>query len=372
MVRDVNSGEYIMPALLTSKRMLAAGGLGAAVILTAVVAVASRGADAANIGGTIVVASYGGIDDKNHKDLFFDPFTKATGVQFQLDPVAYDQVAKLHAQEAAGNVQYSLVEPARADAAVLGEQGLLEPLPQDLVDKANKVLGPGKLIGNYAISHAVSASSFVCLADFKPCPTNAKEFFDTTNFPGRRGMYADGWLENIIYALEADGVDPKALFPLDLDRAFKKLDEIKPHINVFWKTGDQVMQIVRDKEVDMTIMWDGRANTLAADGTPIQLSDDGAMMDSPTLAIPKGAPNKDAALAFISWWIDQAEAQGEFMNREHYGEPNPDAFKYVKPEVANMISTAPGNFDKLVQPDLKWVEDHQQEAVARWTDWLQN
>jgi spermidine/putrescine-binding protein len=209
------------------------------------------------------------------------------------------------------------------------------------------------------------------LQDFKPCPKNAKQFFDVKNFPGRRGMYADGWLENIIYALEADGVAPKDLFPLDLDRAFKKLNEIKPSINVFWKTGDQVMQIVRDKEVDMTIMWDGRANTLAASGTPIQLSDDGAFMDSPTFAIPKGAPNKAAAIAFISWWIDQAKGQGEFMNREHYGEPNPDAFKYVKPEVANMISTAPGNFEKLVQPDLKWVTDHQAEAVARWTEWLQ-
>ena len=35
-------------------------------------------------------------------------------------------------------------------------------------------------------------------------------------------------------ALVADGVPKDKLYPLDLDRAFKKLDEIKPHIKVWW------------------------------------------------------------------------------------------------------------------------------------------
>ena len=40
-------------------------------------------------------------------------------------------------------------------------------------------------------------------------------------------------------ALLADGVAPSKLFPLDLDRAFHKLDQIKPNVAVWWKTGDQ-------------------------------------------------------------------------------------------------------------------------------------
>jgi len=35
------------------------------------------------------------------------------------------------------------------------------------------------------------------------------------------------------------------LFPLDLNRAYKKLDTIKPHVAAWWKSGDNSMQILR-------------------------------------------------------------------------------------------------------------------------------
>ncbi len=37
----------------------------------------------------------------------------------------------------------------------------------------------------------------------------------------------------------ADGVAPDALYPLDVDRAFRKLEQIKPHIAVWWTSGGQ-------------------------------------------------------------------------------------------------------------------------------------
>ncbi len=358
----------MISSIVLNRRTLLAAGAATLALLAGPESTERANADPS---GAIIVATYGGTDDKNHQELYFGPFSTATGVTFQLDPVAYDQVAKLQAQVKSGNIQYSLMQPARADVANLGEKGLLEPFPQDLIDKANSVLGEGRLIGKYGVTHGASASAFVCREDFATCPTNAKEFFDVQAFPGRRALYADGWLENIIYALQADGVANEDLFPIDLDRAFKKLDEIKPHINVFWKTGDQAAQIIRDKEVDMAVVWDGRANTLPRDGTPIKLSVDGAFMDSASFAVPAGAPNKEAAFAFISWWMDQAQAQGEYMNRAFYGEPNPKAFEFTQPGLIEKVSTSAGNFEKLVQPDLKWVEEHQADAVARWTDWIQ-
>ena len=57
--------------------------------------------------------------------------------------------------------------------------------------------------------------------------------FDTKKFPGKRTFYkwsAPGVIE---IALLADGVPADKLYPLDLDRAFKKLDTIKSDI-VWW------------------------------------------------------------------------------------------------------------------------------------------
>ncbi|SDX04701.1 putative spermidine/putrescine transport system substrate-binding protein [Ruegeria halocynthiae] len=60
-------------------------------------------------------------------------------------------------------------------------------------------------------------------------PSNWAEFWDVENFPGARALYnsAQSMLE---IALMADGVAPADLYPLDVDRAFEKLEEIKPEV----------------------------------------------------------------------------------------------------------------------------------------------
>jgi putative spermidine/putrescine transport system substrate-binding protein len=53
-------------------------------------------------------------------------------------------------------------------------------------------------------------------------PQTIQDFFDVQKFPGKRGVVpalGDGILE---WALIADGVDPAAVYPLDVDRALAK------------------------------------------------------------------------------------------------------------------------------------------------------
>ncbi len=49
-------------------------------------------------------------------------------------------------------------------------------------------------------------------------------------------------------ALLADGVAPDKLYPIDADRAFKKLDTIKKQ-SIFWTTNSQSQQLLVDGEV---------------------------------------------------------------------------------------------------------------------------
>ena len=46
-------------------------------------------------------------------------------------------------------------------------------------------------------------------------------------------------------ALLADGVEPKDLYPLDVDRAFRKLDQIKHYVRKWWANGSEVMQLFK-------------------------------------------------------------------------------------------------------------------------------
>ena len=79
------------------------------------------------------------------------------------------------------------------------------------------------------------------------CPKTWADLFDAEKFPGKRTFYkwsAPGVIEA---ALLADGVAPDKLYPLDLDRAFKKLDTIKDDI-IWWIGGAQSQQLLASAE----------------------------------------------------------------------------------------------------------------------------
>jgi putative spermidine/putrescine transport system substrate-binding protein len=59
-------------------------------------------------------------------------------------------------------------------------------------------------------------------------------------------------------ALLADGVEPSKLYPLDVDRALKKIEAIKPNINVWWSSGPQLALLLKDGEIDLELIWGSR------------------------------------------------------------------------------------------------------------------
>ena len=88
-------------------------------------------------------------------------------------------------------------------------------------------------------------------------PEGWADFFDTTKIPGKRGVwdYSEGGMFE--FALMADGVAPRDLYPLDLPRATKKLDTIKDDI-VFWNSGAESQELIGSGEVAMSMIWNGR------------------------------------------------------------------------------------------------------------------
>ena len=84
-------------------------------------------------------------------------------------------------------------------------------------------------------------------------PKSWADFWDVKKFPGTRAYRAnnvDGALEP---ALMADGVPPEKVYEVLSTRAGKmrainKIRELKPHISVFWGSGAQQAQLMKDAE----------------------------------------------------------------------------------------------------------------------------
>jgi putative spermidine/putrescine transport system substrate-binding protein len=84
-----------------------------------------------------------------------------------------------------------------------------------------------------------------------------------------------------------------------MDKAWAKLEEIAPHITVWYRGGSQSAQLLRDGEVDIIHMGHNRVESVIGSGKKVNYKFDGGTMDIDALMVPRGAPNKANAMRLI-------------------------------------------------------------------------
>ena len=319
----------------------------------------------------IVIAANGGTMREARDASYYRPFTKMTGTKIiPFDMEIYDQWARVEAMRRTGKTEFDIVNASAADLILHRDQ--LEPLNCDQLSNVKNTL-PGAC-DRYAMSSHAGALLLIYNKDVfgNNSPKTWADFWNVRDFPGPRALPDSGdrawWVPAA--ALLADGVAKEHLFPLDLDRAYKKMDEIKPHIDVWWKTAAQMMQIVRDKEVVMTMGFSGRAYTAIADGAPFDISWDGALQDQGYLAVLKTAPNKKKAIEFLNFMIGDVDGQVEFMNKIHYATFTQAALNKVPPGDLRFYATFPENAAKIAPTDWAWIARNQAMLNDRFNKWI--
>lgn len=123
----------------------------------------------------------------------------------------------------------------------------------------------------------------------------------------------------------ADGVAPDKLYPLDVDRAFRKLEAIKPHISVWWTSGGQSALLIQGGEVDMEMIWNGRVSAVMEAGADADYTYNQGILQNTSLCILKNAPNLATAVKFVNEAIDP-KLQANLPLNIPYGPGNPAAF----------------------------------------------
>ncbi|MCW5729942.1 MAG: ABC transporter substrate-binding protein [Alphaproteobacteria bacterium] len=314
---------------------------------------------------TIYVNTWGGSWTAAEEAAFFKPFTEATGIRVRtVAPVSY---AKLKAQVQTGSYEWDITAINQAEWLRAEREGLVEPIDWTVVKK--DALFPNAVFAN-GIAYCALGTNLVYRKDKFPNggPKSWADFWDVKKFPGTRSLYNNS-LRTVIFALLADGVPKDKLYPLDVDRALRKLTEIKPHIKVWWTQGNQSQQLIRDGEVDMMAMWNARASELAGQGVPVELVWNGATVSTTMWGVAKGAPNRKAAWEFIQFAV-QAKPQADFSNRLYYGPTNPEAFKHIKPEVAKQLPTYEENYKQIAPSNIEWEAANLASIQERFSQWL--
>tara|TARA_R110002020_G_scaffold109430_16_gene253148 strand:+ start:15120 stop:16214 length:1095 start_codon:yes stop_codon:yes gene_type:complete len=321
---------------------------------------------------TLVVRSTGGSFGDALIRNFFEPFSKATGVKVVPIKMSYgDMMAKSAAMQAAGQVEWDIISPQTYELEKLS--GLLEDIG-DCSEMPNVAeYGIANACGGHGVQYLVGGQVLSYNSDVfaEKKPQNWADLWDQENFPGPRALPNTGspWA-TLIAALIADGVEPDKVFPLDLDRAFAKLDQIKPHISVWWKTGSQAQDVMRSGDAVMTLMWSGTAYATKASGVPLGWSWNNAVADFGAWAILKGAPHPKAARAFINFYMTNPENHVNFARETGYATSNKAAQALLTEEEKTTFGAVPEVIDQIIVPDADWLEQHRASTLERWNNWI--
>ncbi|WP_116424760.1 ABC transporter substrate-binding protein [Pseudomonas citronellolis] len=331
-----------------------------AATLAAILGLAGSAASAAD---AISFVSWGGTTQDAQKQAWAEPFSQASGVRVVQDgPTDY---GKLKAMVESGNVQWDVVDVEADFALRAAAEGLLEPLDFNVVKR-------DRIDPRFVSDHGVGSFYFSFVLGYNQgkvggnAPQDWTALFDTKTYPGKRALYkwpSPGVLE---LALLADGVPADKLYPLDLDRAFKKLDSIKKDI-VWWGGGAQSQQLLASGEATMGQFWNGRIYALQQDGAPVGVSWKQNLVMADFLVVPKGSKNKDAAMKFLAE-ASSAKGQADFANLTAYAPVNLDSVGQLKGDLAPNLPTAYAK-DQITLDYAYWAKNGPAIA-ARWNEWL--
>lgn len=321
---------------------------------------------------TLVIRTTGGVFEAALRKNFFDPFTKATGVKVVPVAASYgDMMAKATAMQTSGSVEWDIISPQYYELSKLSY------LVEDLGDCAAMPNVASQGIPRACGGHGVLYLTGGQVLAFDPRsfkdrkPKSWADFWDVKTFPGPRALPNTGspWA-TLIASLIADGVPADKLFPLDLDRAFAKLDAIKPHISVWWKTGAQSQQVMRQGDAVMSLMWSGTAYATKKAGVPLDWSWTHAVADFGAWAILKNAPHPNAARAFIDFYMGNPENHAAFSREMGYSTSNKKGQELLTEEEKAELGAKPEIVEQIIIPDADWLEKNRAMALERWNRWL--
>lgn len=321
----------------------------------------------------LTVVSWGGTFQDAQREIYFKPFSEVLGKPV-LDESWEGGYGVLQSKVQAGNPNWDVVEVESEELALGCADGIFEPIDWDklggrdkFIDSAVSDCGVGGIVWTVALTYDGNKITG------DDVPKSWADFWDVDRFPGKRGL-RKGAKYALEIALMADGVPATEVYdvlatPEGIDRAFAKLDELRPHL-IWWEAGAQPLSFLQTGEVAMTTAYNGRITGLnKTEGTNMKVVWPQSIYAVDSWVILKGAENKDEAMDFIAF-ASKPEHQVKLPEYVAYGLPNKEAAATVPPELAKDLPTSAENLEQAIPLDVDFWVDHAEELTERFNAWV--
>lgn len=304
----------------------------------------------------VIMQDPGGAYGEALRKIMYDPFEKETGIKVVTVQEARSG-PKIKAQGATGKAGWDLTFIFDQETKLLGDCCLLDIDYSKLSESAQKTLATmpdnlkrkkGVALQVIGVAMAYNTEKY---ADAKP--NNWADFWDVKEFPGKRCM--PGWSRFVFEAaLMADGVPKDKLYPVDMDRALKKIAEIKPNVSKWWTTAAQAPQLMLDGEADMCMAYAGRINNLVVvEGAPVDMTWNQGFIYYDFFSIPNGSPNPENALKLLSYRLD-ADRAAALSTAYPVPVPSQLVYEAADPKISRLWANNPDNVKQAVE----WSADY--------------
>jgi putative spermidine/putrescine transport system substrate-binding protein len=318
----------------------------------------------------LTVTAWGGSSQAAQKKIYYEAFMTKSGTKLLEDSWS-GGIGVLRTKVKGGNANWDVVQ-VEADEAILGcDEGLFEKLDWKMLGGKDAFLKSAST--DCAVGSVVWTTGLVYDGNrFRDGPQTWADFWDVTKFPGKRTL-RKGAKYTLESALMADGVAPGDVYkvlrtPAGVDRAFKKLDELKQHI-VWWTAGSQPPQLLASGEVVMADGYFSRALAAnKAEGRNFKVVWPGSIYAIDFWVILKGSPNKDQAMQLVTF-MTRPENQKQFPALAFQGITNLEANKQIDAAVQPSIPTFPENMRQALPLDVEFWVDNTDQLNQRFNAW---
>lgn len=312
----------------------------------------------------LVFVTWGGNYRQGMEDGLVKPFEKATGIKVTV--LDTPDMAKVKAQVTTNNVQWDVFDAPGSMGASGAFNGYWEELPAGLFDDSDLLLPRQKfLVPFYTFAGGVAWDP-KRHPDGKH-PKNFADYFNTTAFPGKRTLRARA-MESLELALLGDGVKPADLYPLDVERAFKVLEKIKPHIAKWVEATPQTVTLLQTGETDFSYTYANRIQASNRDqSTNLSFSFDQTLNGVEYLAVLKNAPNKENAFKFLSFAM-KPENQASCMEAKGGAPISRKSYPLLSKDALKWLPDLKSTNNAYINDD--WWSSNLEKIERRFKEWL--
>jgi spermidine/putrescine-binding protein len=309
----------------------------------------------------IVVAIFGGSFVDNAKICHATPFTKETGatVTYVLGS-SVQNVAKLRATK--GNPD---IDVAYMDVQIVKQakaEGLLEKIDTGMLSNFKDLYQSAYDPDHQWVSLMYSGTAIAYNPKvIKTPPTSWSAIWDP-KYKGKMAVPDISGTSGQQFLIAAARLNGGSLE--NVDPGFEAIKKLRGSFVTLYTQADQIVSLFERGDIVIAPWYIDRVGAAAAKGVPVAVSfpKEGAIGIIPTVAVPKGAKNKDLAEKYIDILLS-VEGQQCYAERQYAGPTNK---KVVLPDALAKLVPYKDSVEKMFFPDTAYIAKHLPEWSEKW------